>query len=65
MVAMCAITPGRGLLGQVPSFADLLPWSLNAPCTKFKSFHGEGNSMQNGPSHHTQSISTPPTGSGS
>ena len=34
---MHAITPARGLFGRVPSFADLPPWSLNAP-TSLTSF---------------------------
>ena len=65
MVTMHAITPGRGLLGWVPSFADPPPWSLNAPCAKFKRFHGEGNPVQNGLLHCTQSGSSPSTSSGS
>ena len=62
MVATHAITPVEGL--WVPSFVDLL-WSLNAPYAKHRRSRGEDNLSQNGPSHHTQNISIPPTGSGS
>ena len=61
----CAITPVRGLLGQVPSFVDLPPWSLNASYTKLERLCGKDNPLQNGPSHCTQSISIPPVGGGS
>ena len=56
VVAMCAITPVRGLLGWVPSFVELSPWSLNAPYATLGRSHGEDNPLQNGPSCHTQSI---------
>ena len=49
VVATCAITPGRGLLGQVPSFVDPPPWSLNAPYAKHRRFCDEDNPLQNGP----------------
>ena len=65
IVATCAITPARDLLGQVASFVDPPPWSLNAPHAKLRRFHSEGNPLQNGLLHHTQSIGIPPAGSGS
>ena len=41
MVLTHAITPVEGLLGWVPSFADLPPWSLNAPYAKHGKSHNE------------------------
>ena len=43
MVAMCTIIPARGLLGQMPSFVDLHPWSLNVPYAKHRRSQGEDN----------------------
>ena len=43
MVATHAITFVEGLFGQVPSFVDWPPWSLNAPYAKHRRSCGEDN----------------------
>ena len=46
-------------------FCGLPLWSLNASWAKLERFSSEGNPMQNGLLHCTQSSGTPPAGSGS
>ena len=41
MVTTCSVTPVEGLLGLVPSYADLPPWSLNALYAKHGRSHDE------------------------
>ena len=65
MLDMCAITPGKCLLGWGAFFCSSVPLEFKCSLCEAQKFHGEGNPMQNGLSPHIQSSIAPLTGSGS